>query len=163
MPSTTENCVWTRVEAGLQGSLLSDSDISTLSDIIDRYRLVKSKLQIFLVGSHSQNSEMDSRKLLLTWVGYCVVFESYRKKYQSVFLGYGACLRYQDLEHLRLSERRLWSVVHRVTVYLKSNFVAETRSSPFTTPRSPKPWVRGSPGHISAACSRTNVEMKRNA
>ena len=99
------------------------SEIEKLVDLVNIYRKVVNALLTRLEQSHFRKTEVYSRELLVAWLAYCIVFASIRERFGSTLPGMSVCLRYKDLEHLVLSERRLWSILHILKCFLQKHSI----------------------------------------
>ena len=72
--------------------------------------------------SHPRKTELHSRELLVVWIAYCVVFSHVHEKNGDDLPDMGVCLKYEDLRHLVLSSRRLWTIVHVVKCFLRDRY-----------------------------------------
>lgn len=120
--STIEQYFWSRAEEGLGRSLEPLDNHDAIFDIIDVYRTVSYNYHTVLDPAYRRKTELFSRELLLTWIGYCINFTAVRNQYKCLSK-MGVCLRYQDMEHLVLSEKHLWTIAYLAKSFLVSNFV----------------------------------------
>ena len=121
--ATVEDAFWKRAENGLEINILNEVEVNTLLQLVHRYRNVVNTLLTVLDKNNPRKTEIYSRELLVVWIAYCLCFTSSRKAYGNDLPNMGVALRYRDLEHLVLSDKRLWALVHTVKCFLQQNHV----------------------------------------
>ena len=105
---------------------LNISNIANVMSLVDSYRSV---LNDYLNGERENSISKDMAvyvrclEILLVWVSYCVVFNSISTTYPHVMKGFGVALKFSDLQHLVLHDKRHRDVLERVVLFLHANHV----------------------------------------
>ncbi len=123
--ATVEEVFWRRVERGLDEDVMNMNHLKILAGVVEQYQRVICLVRMKLRGDHYMKTEIFSRELLVVWIFYCLAFKCVRKLYNPLLDHVGVALRYQDLEHLVLSNKRLCSVLLGVMSFLQHNYVPE--------------------------------------
>jgi hypothetical protein len=97
---------------------------AAIFEVVNVYRTVVYNYYTVIDASYRRKTELYSRELLLTWIAYCITFTAARSEYSSLS-HMGVCLRYQDVEPLVLSEKRLWTIAFLVKKFLDESFVSK--------------------------------------
>jgi hypothetical protein len=120
---TIERAFWKRAEKGLESDILNELNVDVLLKLVNRYRAVVHILLTTFGRTVYRKTEVYSRELLIVWVAYCLIFAANRKLYHHIVPDMGVALKYNDLEHLVLSNKREWSLVHVVKCFLQKHYV----------------------------------------
>ncbi|KAL7561124.1 hypothetical protein ACA910_009179 [Epithemia clementina (nom. ined.)] len=100
----------------------SASNVIDICNVVKVYRKAVNSLLTSLDKLHTRKTEIYSREVLVTWVAYCIVFTKCKADHGNDLPNMGVCLRYQDLEHLVLADKRLLSVTHHVKCFVKNHY-----------------------------------------
>jgi hypothetical protein len=100
-----------------QCALTNQAAHQQLADMVDRYREVSERLRSGKAGAALLQVELHSRQILVAWVAYCILFQATRG--HPVLKQYGVALRWQDLQHLVLSDRQATDAALAVAAYLQ--------------------------------------------
>jgi transposase-like protein len=98
-------------------ALTTDEAHTQLEAVVDAYREVSEKLRGSKAGAALLQVELHSRQVLVAWVAYCILFRATRG--HQVLRQYGVALRWQDLQHLVLSDRQAVDTALAVAAYLQ--------------------------------------------
>jgi hypothetical protein len=99
----------------------SDGYVANIEALLNDYRSVHHAFFTSTAADALMRVELRSRELLSGWICYCLVHAACKVKHP-VVAQYGVALRWQDLKHLVLSDRRAIESVQLVAKYLRVNF-----------------------------------------
>jgi hypothetical protein len=97
----------------------TDDDHSQLQAVVDAYREVSEKVLRSQAGVALLRVELHSQQVLVAWVAYCIMFQATRG--HQVLSQYGVALRWQDLQHLVLSDKQAVDAALAVAAYLQQH------------------------------------------
>ena len=123
---TVENVFWVRALHGFENGYLDTFDMERLLDVVNEYRRVFQNFETGLDRGGHLMTELRSRELLFVGVAYCLAFAAAKNAHNMVVASFGVSLRYNDMEHLVLADRRSWNVVLSVAAFLNRNHYSES-------------------------------------
>ena len=105
--------------AGLESTQLEDAEVDALVSVVDKYREVSRALVDDTEASRAcMLTELHSREVLVLWVAFCLIHASV-SRCEPVLAKFGVPLRWQDLQHLVLTDKEATSAALAVAAYLR--------------------------------------------
>jgi len=99
--------------------MIDDTYVSNINNLLGVYsKLIQEYQKLKKINDVTLDVELKSNQVLITWICYCVIHKSCAQGYPLIN-EYGTCLDPRHLQHLVLSQKPAWDVVHRIINYLK--------------------------------------------
>jgi hypothetical protein len=108
-----------------------DPDIVVMERVVDAYRQSAAALRSSTVAAALMAVELASRELLVVWVAFCIS-HSVTKTGEPLLKDYAVALRWQDLQHVVLSEKLAVDAALSVAEYLRANGMHNNKSPVFS-------------------------------